>query len=127
MDMLGARDATATIAVKDIERARRFYEGTLGLKVVDAEEPDALVFKSGSSTILVYESEYAGSNQATALTWVVGDALEKEAAALKAKGVVFGRYELPGTTRKGDVHISEGMRAAWFMDPDGNILAMVSR
>ena len=82
--MLGARDATATIAVKDIDRARRFYEGTLGLKLVDAEEPDALVFKSGSSTILVYQSEYAGSNQATALSWVVGDDLEKEAAALKA-------------------------------------------
>lgn len=125
--MLGARDATATIAVKDIDRARRFYEGTLGLKLVNTEEPDALVFKSGSSTILVYESEYAGSNQATALTWVVGDDLEKEAAALKAKGVVFGRYELPGTTRKGDVHVSDGMRAAWFMDADGNILAMVSR
>jgi catechol 2,3-dioxygenase-like lactoylglutathione lyase family enzyme len=124
IDMLGARDATATIAVKDIDRARRFYEDTLGLELVNAEE---LVFKSGSSKILVYESEYAGSNQATALTWVVGDDLEKEAAALKAKGVVFGRYDLPGTTRKGDVHVSDGMKAAWFMDPDGNILAMVSR
>ena len=110
--MLGARDATATIAVKDIDRARRFYEGTLGLKLINTEEPDALVFKSGSSTILVYESEYAGSNQA---------------AALKAKGVVFGRYDLPGTSRKGDVHVADGMRAAWFMDADGNILAMVSR
>ena len=85
------------------------------------------MFRSGSSTIRVYESEYAGSNQATALTWVVGDDLEKEAAALKAKGVVFGRYDLPGTTRKGDVHVADGTSAAWFMDADGNILALVSR
>jgi catechol 2,3-dioxygenase-like lactoylglutathione lyase family enzyme len=125
--MLGARDVTATIAVRDIERARHFYEDTLGLTRIPGEEADALLFRSGSSTVLVYESRYAGSNQATVLTWVVGDDLEKEAAALKAKGVVFGRYDLPGTTRKGDVHVSDGMRAAWFMDPDGNILAMVSR
>lgn len=125
--MLGSREVTATVAVREIERARYFYEETLGLKRVPNGEPDALVFRSGSSTILVYQSEYAGSNQATALTWVVGDDLEEEAAALKAKGVVFGRYDLPGTTREGDVHVSDGMRAAWFTDVDGNILAMVSR
>jgi catechol 2,3-dioxygenase-like lactoylglutathione lyase family enzyme len=125
--MLGARDVTATIAVRDIERARHFYEDTLGLTRIPGEEADALLFRSGSSTVLVYQSRYAGSNQATALTWVVGDDLEKEAAALKAKGVVFGRYDLPGTTRVGDVHVSDGTRAAWFTDADGNILAMVSR
>jgi catechol 2,3-dioxygenase-like lactoylglutathione lyase family enzyme len=125
--MLGSRDVTATIAVRDIERARHFYEETLGLKRVHTVEPDTLLLRSGSSTVLVYESRYAGSNQATALTWVGGDDLEKEASALKAKGVVFGRYDLPGTTRKGDVHVSDGMSAAWFTDADGNILAMVSR
>jgi catechol 2,3-dioxygenase-like lactoylglutathione lyase family enzyme len=125
--MLGARDVTATIAVRDIERARHFYEDTLGLTRIPGEEADALLFRSGSSTVLVYQSRYAGPNQATALTWVVGDDLEKEAAALKAKGVVFGRYDLPGTTRVGDVHVSDGTRAAWFTDADGNILAMVSR
>jgi catechol 2,3-dioxygenase-like lactoylglutathione lyase family enzyme len=125
--MLGSRDVTATIAVRDIERARHFYEETLGLQRVPTEEPDALLFRSGGSMVLIYESRYAGSNQATALTWVVGEDLEKEAAALKAKGVVFGRYDLPGTTRVGDVHVSDGIRAAWFTDVDGNILAMVSR
>jgi hypothetical protein len=68
-----------------------------GTAAYDAEQPDALVFKSGSSTILVYQSQYAGSNQAT---------------ALKAKGVVFGRYDLPGTTRVGDVHVSATTRSA---------------
>ncbi|MBA3317607.1 MAG: VOC family protein [Gemmatimonadales bacterium] len=125
--MLGTRDVTATIAVKDIARARHFYQETLGLKLVDADEPEALLFRSGNSTVLVYESRYAGSNQATALTWVVGDDLDQEVALLKSKGVVFGRYELPGTTREGEVHLSGGTRAAWFMDADGNILAMVNR
>jgi catechol 2,3-dioxygenase-like lactoylglutathione lyase family enzyme len=125
--MLGSRNATATIAVRDIERARQFYEETLGLQRIPTEGPDALRFRSGSSTVLIYESRYAGSNQATVLTWVVGDDLAKEVAALKAKGVVFGRYDLPGTTREGDVHVSNGTRAAWFTDADGNILALVSR
>lgn len=125
--MLGSRDVTATISVRDIERARHFYEETLGLTRLPTSEADALLFRSGSSTVLVYESRYAGSNQATALTWVVGADLEKEVAALKAKGVVFGRYDLPGTTREGDVHVSDGTKAAWFTDADGNILALVSR
>lgn len=125
--MLGTRDVTATIAVRDLERARYFYEETLGLKRLPTEEQDALLFRSGGSTLLVYESRYAGSNQATALTWVVGDDLEQEVASLKAKGVVFGRYNLPGTTREGDVHVADGTRAAWFTDADGNILALVNR
>lgn len=47
--------------------------------------------------------------------------------ALKAKGVVFEHYDLPGTTRTGDVHLAGGLKAAWLKDLDGNILALVSR
>jgi hypothetical protein len=78
------------------------------------------------STLLVYKSQYAGTNKATAVTWTVGDELEEIVRALKAKGVTFEPYELPGMTRKGDVHVAAGMKAAWFKDPDGNILSLVS-
>jgi catechol 2,3-dioxygenase-like lactoylglutathione lyase family enzyme len=124
--MLGDKDAIATIAVKDLEAAKKFYEGTLGLKQVDAEGEEALTYKSGGSKVFVYKSRYAGTNQATAVTWVAGDEVDGIVKALKAKGVAFENYDLPGMTREGDVHVAGDMRAAWFKDPDGNILALVS-
>jgi hypothetical protein len=74
----------------------------------------------------VYQSQYAGTNKATAATWGVDDDIEVIVPALKAKGVSFEHYDMPGMTLKGDVHVGEGLKAAWFKDPDGNILALVS-
>jgi catechol 2,3-dioxygenase-like lactoylglutathione lyase family enzyme len=125
--MLRGKNPAATVAVKDVKAAKKFYENTLGLELVDdSQEPEALVYKSGSSQILVYRSQYAGTNKATAATWDVGDDIEKIVQALKTKGVTFERYDLPGMTHEGDVHVAEGMKAAWFKDPDGNIHALVS-
>jgi catechol 2,3-dioxygenase-like lactoylglutathione lyase family enzyme len=124
--MLGNRDAIATIAVKDIEVASKFYGGTLGLKPADKQEPGTLAYKSGNSTIFVYESRYAGTNKATAVTWPVGDDVEAVVQSLKAKGVAFEHYDLPNTTRKGDVHLAGKVRVAWFKDPDGNIHSIVN-
>jgi catechol 2,3-dioxygenase-like lactoylglutathione lyase family enzyme len=124
--MLGAKAAAATVAVRDLKAAKKFYEGTLGLKLVDAQEPEALTYQSGESKILVYRSQYAGTNKATAATWGVGGDIEKIVQALKAKGVTFEHYDMPGMTLKGDVHVADNMKAAWFKDPDGNIHALVS-
>ena len=126
--MLGDRDAVATIAVRDLEVARKFYEGTLGLKPrSDGQpQPGVLTLASGSSTVLVYESQYAGTNKATAINWIVGDDLERIARALKAAGVPFEHYDFPGSTLEGDVHVMRDMKVAWFRDPDGNILSIVS-
>lgn len=124
--MLGNKDAAANIAVKNIDAARKFYEGTLGLKQVDAQGEELIVYKSGSATIFVYRSQYAGTNKATAVTWTVGEDVEGVARSLKAKGVAFEHYEMPGVTLKGDVHVGHGMKIAWFKDPDGNILSIVS-
>jgi|SRR5918994_3332481 catechol 2,3-dioxygenase-like lactoylglutathione lyase family enzyme len=124
--MLGGKDAAATIAVRDLNAAKKFYEGTLGLKPLDAQEPEAVTYKSGNSKILVYQSQYAGTNKATAATWGVGDDIERVVQSLRTKGVAFEHYDLPGLTRKGDVHVAEGMQVAWLKDPDGNILALVS-
>ena len=123
--MLGRKDAVANIAVKDLETARKFYEGTLGLKKVDAEGEELIVFKSGKTMLNVYRSKYAGTNQATAVTWAVGD-VDRAVRDLKAKGVSFEHYEMPNVKLEGDIHVAGDFKVAWFKDPDGNILNIVS-
>ena len=127
INMLGDKDAAANIAVRNLETAKKFYEDTLGLTQVDAEGQEAIVFKSGNSTVNVYRSQYAGTNQATAVTWMVGEDIEGVVQQLKAKGIIFEHYDMPGVTREGDVHIAGDMKVAWFKDPDGNILNIASR
>jgi catechol 2,3-dioxygenase-like lactoylglutathione lyase family enzyme len=124
--MLQKMDVAANIAVKDMARARRFYEDTLGLEQIDAESDQVIAFRSGNSTILVYKSQFAGSNKATAATWTVGDEVEGIVRSLKAKGVTFEHYDMPDTTREGDLHVSGSRKVAWFKDPDGNILCVVN-
>jgi catechol 2,3-dioxygenase-like lactoylglutathione lyase family enzyme len=125
--MLGDKDAAANIAVKNLETAKKFYEDTLGLTQMGAEGQEVIVYKSGNSTVNVYRSQYAGTNQATALTWMVGKDIEGVVQQLKAKGIIFEHYDMPGVTREGDVHIAGDMKVAWFKDPDGNILNIASR
>lgn len=122
--MLGDNDVLATIAVKNLKTARKFYEGTLSLKLVHTEGDQAATYKSGRSQVLVYQSQYAGTNKATAATWMVKD-VEGLAKELKAKGITFEHYDMPGVTRKGDVHSAGSLKNAWFKDPDGNIIALV--
>ena len=124
--MLGDKDAVANIAVKDLETAKKFYEETLGLTQIGAEGQEVIVFRSGSSTIYVYKSQYAGTNQATALTWVVGKDIEGVVRKLKDKGVNFEHYDMPDVTREGDIHVAGNMKVAWFKDPDGNILNIIN-
>ncbi len=124
--MLGNIDAIATIGVKDVKRARKFYEDVLGLKPERVEDPQMVIYKSGKSTILVYMSSFAGTNKATAVTWVVGQELEKIVSALKAKGVKFEHYDMPQATLKGDIHVMGKTQNAWLKDPDGNILSLVN-
>jgi catechol 2,3-dioxygenase-like lactoylglutathione lyase family enzyme len=123
--MLANKDAVATVAVKDLKAAKKFYGDTLGLKPMPVPEPEVLNYKSGNTTVLVYKSQFAGSNKATSVTWIVDD-VESTVKDLKAKGVAFEHYDFPGMTLKGDVHIAGKSKAAWFKDPDGNILAVVS-
>jgi catechol 2,3-dioxygenase-like lactoylglutathione lyase family enzyme len=120
--MLASRDAMATIAVTDLEAAKRFYGGTLGLKKAGQENGEVATYRSGNSTIVVYRSQFAGTNRATSATWGVGDELESIVGALQKAGVKFEHYDMPGLTREGDIHRAGDFRAAWFKDPDGNIL-----
>ncbi|CAN5456843.1 VOC family protein [soil metagenome] len=104
--MLGEKDAAANIAVRNLETAKKFYEDTLGLTPIGAEGQELIVYKSGNSTINVYQSQFAGTNQATAVTWVVGENMKDVVQALKAKGVTFEHYDMPDMTLEGDVHVA---------------------
>jgi catechol 2,3-dioxygenase-like lactoylglutathione lyase family enzyme len=127
VQMLGDKPCFATIAVKNREEARTFYEGVLGLTDVGIESPDIIAYRSGNSVVIVYETEVAGTNQATYATWAVGAEIESIVEALKAKGVSFEQYDLPGMTRDGELHVAGDVKAAWFRDPDGNVLNIVSQ
>ena len=124
--MLGNSPAAATLPVNDLRAAREFYENVLGLtpmQEMGEEEPGAVLYKSGESVLLVYESEYAGTTQGTAATWAAGGDFDAIVERLREKGVTFEHYDdLPGTTRDGDIHSFGEMRAVWFKDPAGNIL-----
>ena len=123
--MLGNTEAIPNIAVKNLDVARKFYQDTLGLQQVHNEDGDLVVFKSGNSAINVYQSSFAGTNKATAMTWAVAD-VDAAVRTLKSKGVSFEHYDMPGMTREGDIHVAASRRVAWFKDPDGNILNLIN-
>ena len=121
--MLGKSDATPMIAVKELDRARAFYVDTLGLQQVE-DFGEGFMLKSGETMLSVYRSEFAGTNKATALTFDVGD-IQEEVKSLKDKGIAFEHYDLEGLKANGDIYEAEGMKTAWFKDPDGNILSLL--
>ena len=124
--MIGDHATATNLAVKDLEVAKSFYEGKLGLKLIGAESDQVLVYESGGSKIFVYMSQFAGTNKATAMTWIVGGELERIVKTLKSNGIAFEHYDMPGMPVNGDIYGEGEMRIAWFKDPDGNILALTA-
>ncbi len=125
--MLGSKNAIATVAVKDIQAARRFYEDQLGLQPAQAEMNGVITYRTGGTTMVVYASQFAGTNQATSVTWSVGDDFDAIVESLRSKGVSFEHYDgLPEVTRQGDVHRVGDLKLAWFKDPEGNLHHLIS-
>jgi catechol 2,3-dioxygenase-like lactoylglutathione lyase family enzyme len=122
--MLSDANLVTTIAVKDMDEAKKFYGDTLGLKFV-TENPGGAEYQTGNSRLFIYPSQFAGTNQATYGGWTVDD-IDATVEELKGKGVQFEQYDnLPDTVREGDIHIMGGkFKGAWFRDPSGNILAL---
>ncbi|HET7683638.1 MAG TPA: VOC family protein [Marmoricola sp.] len=122
--MLNDSSVTANVPASDLQRARRFYADTLGLEPA-GENPGGLTYTTaGGTTFFLYETEYAGQAGHTIAQWHVKD-VASEVRDLKAKGVTFEHYDLPGTTWDGDVATMEGMgSAAWFKDSEGNIMCL---
>lgn len=125
--MLGDYDAVPTLAVRDLEVARRFYEESLGFEPVAIDEQSGVVrYRSGATTLMIYRSGFAGTNQATSINFPVGKQVDALVWRLADRGVVFERYDMGGARHEGHVHIWGDYRTAWFKDPDGNILSLVS-
>ena len=120
--MLGSRDVVAFVATRDSDRARAFYEGVLGLRVV-ADEPFALVLDANGTTLRVQKVQDLAPARHTALGWLVPD-VAAAVRQLSARGVVFERY--PGLPQDdlGVCTFPGGARVAWFRDPDGNTLSL---
>lgn len=123
--MLGKFDVRVDLGVKDLDAARDFYEDVLGLEPA-VESEWQVTYKSGKSMLNIYKSEFAGTNKATYCTWEVDD-VAAAVEDLKGKGVTFEHYDMPGVEMKGDVHTMDDWQAAWFKDPDGNILCVASK
>lgn len=120
--MLKDCNSSAIAAVSDLKRARTFYVETLGLEQAPGSSDQVIVFRTGATTLVVYPSEFAGTNKANAVVWGVGNEIEAIVSDLRGKGVVFEQYDMPGATFDGGIHRFGDFRAAWFKDPDGNIL-----
>ncbi len=124
--MLESATAHATVAVSDIGRARKFYEETLGFKVRE-ERSDGVRYETGGGTwFLVYTSQFAGSAKSTSITFEVQD-LDTAVRELRQRGAVFEEYDMPGLKTVEGIAEIQGLRGAWFKDPDGNILALGQR
>lgn len=122
--MLQDSTVIANIPAADLDRARRFYADTLGLTPVE-ENPGGLTYRTtGGAAFFLYETEYGGRAGHTVAHFEVADAAA-EVDELRARGVSFERYEMPGVTWEGDVAGLDGLgHAAWFKDSEGNILCV---
>jgi predicted enzyme related to lactoylglutathione lyase len=111
------------IPAANIARARKFYEGIVGLKVRE-EFAGGVVYECGNgSWVFMYPTPNAGTNKASTLFWSVDD-VEAEVAALKARGVVFEEYDFPQMKTVNSIATGGGARTAWFKDTEGNTLAI---
>lgn len=119
--MLRNHASSAIVACRDMEAAKAFYAGTLGLPLA-ADHGEVFTLQTGGSQLHVYRSDFAGTNQANAVAWDAGGEVEAIAADLRGKGVHLEEYP-EGFDRVTDgVHVAGDFKAIWFKDPDGNIL-----
>ena len=111
------------IPAKDVARARNFYEAKLGFKP-KVETAGGVVYEFGNGTAcFLYPTPSAGTSQASQAFWQVEN-IEREVAELKARGVKFEKYDMPGMDAN-DISTAGGAKAAWFKDTEGNILALI--
>jgi catechol 2,3-dioxygenase-like lactoylglutathione lyase family enzyme len=121
--MLSDSEIYAVLPASDLGRARTFYQEKLGLEPVE-ERSDGLIYQAkGGPKFLLYETQFAGTAQNTAMNFVTGD-LDAEMSDLRSRGVTFEDYDFPGLKTENGVAEYDGGRGGWFKDSEGNILAL---
>jgi len=124
--MLNDAPIVPYIPVADVARARRFYEEKVGLKPKQ-EYAGGVIYECGNgSWVFMYPSSGAGTSKASTAFWSVAD-VEAEVAELKARGVTFEEYNMPGIKTVNGIATGGGAKTAWFKDSEGNILAVSQR
>jgi predicted enzyme related to lactoylglutathione lyase len=114
------------VPVSDVARARRFYEDKVGLKPKE-EYAGGVIYECGKgSWFFMYRSAGAGTSKASTAFWAVDD-VAAEVKELKARGVVFEEYDMPGLKTVNSIATGGGAKTAWFKDSEGNILAISQR
>src|SRR5438046_6724133 len=112
------------IPARDMARARRFYEHTLGLKAKQEINGGVVYEFADGTACFLYPTPNAGTSKASQAFWEVAD-LEREVAELKARGVRFEEYDMPGLKTRDGIASTASNKAAWFKDTEGNIMALV--
>lgn len=123
--MLRTAPIRAYIPASDVTRARKFYEQTVGLTPKE-EYAEGVIYECGGAEVFMYPTANAGTSKASQAYWQVDD-VEAEVAALKARGVVFEEYDMPGVATRNSIATGGGAKTAWFKDTEGNILAISQR
>lgn len=123
--MLSMAPIRAYIPATDVQRARTFYERTVGLTPREYYG-GGVIYECGGTQVFLYPTTDAGTSRASQAYWEVDD-VEAEVAELKARGVVFEEYDLPGLTMRNSIAAAGGAKTAWFKDTEGNILAVSQR
>ena len=124
--MLQKSPMYAYIPAKDIARARKFYEETLGFHATEEYAGGVVYVFAGGTACFLYPTPNAGTSKASQAFWSVED-VEREVAELKARGVVFEEYDIPGIKMQNSIATGGGAKTAWFKDSEGNILAVSQR
>jgi catechol 2,3-dioxygenase-like lactoylglutathione lyase family enzyme len=120
--MLADHPAVAFLATRDGERARPFYEATLGLRLV-SDEPWAMVFEAGGTTVRIQKLDEFEPHTFTSLGWLVPD-IDAAMDELAQRSVRFEHYRGLDQDERGVWRSPSGARVAWFRDPDGNTLSI---
>jgi len=123
--MLGTAPIRAYIPASNLQRARKFYEQTLGLEPGE-QYGGGVIYRCGGTEAFLYQTPNAGTSKASQAFWQVAD-VEAEVAELKASGVVFEEYDMPGIKMQNSIATGGGAKTAWFKDSEGNIMAVSQR
>ena len=123
--MLSTAPIRAYIPASNVARARKFYEELIGLKPKEAYA-GGVIYECGGAEVFLYPTLNAGTSKASQAFWSVAD-VEAEVTELKARGVIFEEYDMPGIKMKNSIATAGGAKTAWFRDTEGNIMAISQR